>query len=48
MTGKVRRCSVTHTLESMDNLIDLYKTWDKPKKAKERRTKLLQKKAVEE
>ena len=31
-----------HTLESWNSLIDLYKTWNKPQKANEWRTKLEQ------
>ena len=31
-----------HTLESLNNLIDLYETWNKPEEAKEWRTKLPQ------
>ncbi|MFC1637222.1 tetratricopeptide repeat protein [Planctomycetota bacterium] len=31
-----------HTLESWHNLIDLYKAWNKPEKAKEYRTRLTQ------
>ena len=37
-----------HTLESLNNLIDLYESWNKPEKAEEWRTKLLQTKAVNE
>jgi len=32
-----------HTVESLNNLIDLYEAWDKPEKAEEWRSKLLQK-----
>lgn len=31
-----------HTLQSWHNLIDLYKAWGKPEKAKEWRSRLLQ------
>ena len=31
-----------HTLESSNNLIDLYEAWNKPEKAAEWRTKLVQ------
>lgn len=31
-----------HTLDSINNLIDLYGAWNKPEKAKERRTRLTQ------
>jgi len=37
-----------HTQESMNNLIDLYKTWGKPEKAKEWRAKLQQPEIVEQ
>jgi hypothetical protein len=37
-----------HTLESMNNLIDLYETWDKPEEAKEWRAKLPQTEAERE
>ena len=31
-----------HTIESWNNLIDLYEAWNKPEKAEERRAKLKQ------
>ena len=31
-----------HTLESINNLIDLYETWNKPEKANEWQAKLVQ------
>ena len=31
-----------HTLESLNNLIDLYEYWNKPEKAEEWRTRLAQ------
>lgn len=31
-----------HTLESLNNLIDLYEAWNKPEKAEELRTKVTQ------
>jgi hypothetical protein len=37
-----------HTLESHNNLIDLYEAWNKPEKAKEWRAKLAKKEAFEE
>jgi hypothetical protein len=37
-----------HTLESWNNLIDLYKAWNKAEKAKEWRAKLVQKEDFEE
>jgi len=37
-----------HTLESMNNLIDLYESWNKPENAKEWRTKLPRELAIEE
>jgi len=35
-----------HTLESLNNLIDLYEAWNKPEKANEWRAKLPQTEAV--
>lgn len=35
------------TMESINNLIDLYEAWDKPEKAKEWRAKLQQTEAME-
>jgi hypothetical protein len=37
-----------HTLESWNNLIDLYEAWGKPEKAKEWRAKLPKTEAVDE
>ena len=37
-----------HTLESLNNLIDLYEAWNKPEKAEQWRAKLPQKEAVEQ
>jgi serine/threonine protein kinase/tetratricopeptide (TPR) repeat protein len=37
-----------HVLESLNNLIDLYEAWNKPEKAKEWRSKLLQTEAAEQ
>ena len=37
-----------HTLQSLNNLIDLYEVWNKPEKAEEWRAKLPQTKAIEE
>ena len=37
-----------HTLESLNNLIELYEAWGKPKKAEEWREKLPQTEAVEQ
>jgi len=37
-----------HTIESLNNLIDLYEAWGKPEKAKEWRAKLPQTEAVNE
>ncbi|MHC4582889.1 MAG: tetratricopeptide repeat protein [Planctomycetota bacterium] len=37
-----------HTLESWNNLIDLYEAWDKPEKAEEWRAKLPQTMTVEQ
>jgi len=37
-----------HTLESLNNLIDLYEAWNKPEKANEWRAKLPQTEAVME
>ena len=37
-----------HTVESLNNLIELYEAWGKPEKAEEWRAKLLQTEAVEE
>ena len=37
-----------HTLESLNNLIELYEAWNKPEEAEEWRAKLPQKKAVEQ
>ena len=37
-----------HTLESWQNLIELYEAWNKPEKAKELRAKLPQTEAVKE
>ena len=31
-----------HTLQSLNNLIDLYEAWNKPEKAKEWRAKMIQ------
>jgi len=36
-----------HTIESLNNLIELYEAWDKPEKAEEWREKLPQAEAVE-
>jgi hypothetical protein len=37
-----------HTLESLNNLIDLYEAWNKPEKAKEWQAKLQQTEAKTE
>jgi len=37
-----------HTIESLNNLIELYEAWKKPDKAEEWRAKLSQKEAVDE
>jgi hypothetical protein len=37
-----------HTIESWNNLIELYEAWDKPEKAEEWRAKLPQIEAVEQ
>jgi hypothetical protein len=37
-----------HTVETLHNLIELYKAWDKPEKAENWRSKLPQTEAVEE
>ena len=37
-----------HTKESLNNLIDPYKAWNKPEKAKDWRVRLSQREAVEE
>ncbi len=37
-----------HTLESWNNLIELYEAWDKPEKAEEWRAKLSQIEDIEE
>lgn len=37
-----------HTLESWNNLIDLYESWGKPERVEEWRVKLLQTEAVDE
>ena len=37
-----------HTLESWNNLIELYEAWGKPEEAEEWRTKLPQQEGVEE
>lgn len=37
-----------HTFESLNNLIALYKAWDKPEKVKEWRAKLSETEALEE
>jgi hypothetical protein len=37
-----------HTIESMNNLIDLYEAWNKPEKADEWRAKLPQTEAMNE
>ena len=37
-----------HTLESWNNLIDFYETWNKPEKAEEWRVRLAQIEVVEE
>jgi len=37
-----------HTIESLNNLIDLYEAWNKPEEAEEWRTKLQEKEAVTE
>jgi hypothetical protein len=37
-----------HTLESWNNLIDLYESWDKPEKADQWREKLQQTETVDE
>ncbi len=37
-----------HTLQSINNLIDLYEAWNKPEEAKEWQAKLSQTEAVEE
>jgi hypothetical protein len=37
-----------HTLESLNNLIELYEAWGKPEKAEEWRAKLPQTKATDE
>jgi len=36
-----------HTLESMNNIIELYEAWNKPEKAEEWRAKLSQTEAME-
>jgi hypothetical protein len=36
-----------HTIESLDNLIDLYEAWNKPEKANEWREKLARTEAIE-
>jgi hypothetical protein len=37
-----------HTQQSLNDLIDLYKAWNRPEKAQERRAKLPQTEAVRE
>ena len=37
-----------HTLQSWNNVIELYEAWEKPGKAEEWRAKLLQREAVEQ
>jgi hypothetical protein len=48
--GRRLKLGDTHppTIESLNNLIDLYEDWNKPEKAKEWRAKLPQAEAVEE
>ncbi len=48
--GRRLKLGETHprTLESMNNLIDLYKAWNKPEKAEEWQAKLSQIEALEE
>jgi len=48
--GRLLKLSDTHpyAVESLNNLIDLYETWNKPEKAKEWRAKLPQTEAVGE
>ena len=52
MTDEGRRLKLgdthPHTIESMNNLIALYKAWDKPEKAKVWRVKLPKTEAVNE
>jgi hypothetical protein len=40
--------TLTHTLESQKDLIEMYEAWDKPEKAKEWIAKMPQRKAVEQ
>jgi hypothetical protein len=50
VNGRRLKLGDTHpeTLESMNNLIELYEAWNKPEKAKEWRAKLPQTEAVDE
>ncbi len=49
VTGRRLKLSDSHpnTLQSLNNLIDLYEAWNKPEKAKEWRAKLPQTEAEE-